>query len=69
MPYLATVIRIFNDSNGTIKPAATWTVFQQIHPLPTNNAEEEARYPTAAKVKSKITALRSQARAANADGN
>ena len=69
MPYLATVIRIFNDSNGTIKPAAAWTAFQQIHPPPTNDAVEEARYPTAVKVKGKISALRSQARAANANGD
>ncbi len=67
--YVATVIRIFNDSNRTIKPAAGWTIFQQIHPPPTNNAEEESRYPTAAKVKSKISALRSQARTANTDRN
>ena len=69
MPYLATVIRIFNESNGTIKPAAAWTAFQQIHPPPVNNLEEQAKYPTAVKVKGKISALRTQARAANPDGN
>jgi hypothetical protein len=69
MPYLATVIRIFNESNGTIKPAAAWTAFQQIHPTPINNPEEQLRYPTAAQVKGKISALRSQWRAANRDGN
>ena len=69
MPCLATVIRIFNESNGTIKPPAAWTTFQQIHPPPVNNPEEQARYPTAVKVKGKISALRSQARAAIPDCN
>ncbi len=35
IPYLATVIGVFNDSNGTIKLAAAWTAFQQIHAPPT----------------------------------
>jgi hypothetical protein len=69
MPYLATVIRIFNESNGTIKPAAAWTAFQQIHSPPVNYPDEQAKYPTAIKVKGKISALRTQARAANSDGN
>jgi hypothetical protein len=53
---------------ATNKPAAAWTAFQQIHPPPVNNPEEQAKYLTAVKVNGKISALRTQVRAANTDG-
>lgn len=55
-PYLSTIISIF-DKDVDIAPRAAWEKFQSLH----RPAEPpDGTYPTAAKVKSKISSLKAQ---------
>jgi hypothetical protein len=57
-PFYSTVISIFNESDGQVKPAEAWKLFQEKHPSPSDATSPENNYPSMQKVKSKISALK-----------
>ncbi|KAJ8908052.1 hypothetical protein NDN08_008149 [Rhodosorus marinus] len=59
-PYLSECVRIFEQSEGTIKPADAWRLFVARFPCP--EGEEAANYPSAAKFQSKISNLKTKIR-------
>jgi len=61
-PYLSTVVQIFVESGGRIKPADAWKLFQEKHPAPES---ESTCYPPMSKIKSKISALKAAYKKSN----
>ena len=55
-PYLTTLIQIFQNSEGNIRPAEAWQQFRAIH------GDNDENTPTEQQVKIKISELKSKAR-------
>ena len=64
-PYLSTIVRIFNNSNGQIMPKEACESFLKSHPPNDESSTHVLSYPSMKQVKSKISSLKAAFKKSN----